>query len=234
MITASAEARPHPGRRSAAAPPGSTMPADPLAPRDPVRARRVDQRRVDPAHAVDRVQQDREDAEEGDERDLLAVADRVQQHDRDRQQRRRRHRPPVLDVRHRRAAASTRERPIGMPSATPTTTAIPKPRTIRSRLGTTCVAELREEPHVLELDEDRREPREVRRCRRARSRAARRRGSASGTAISAPICEPAVGAAAHTASTRCDGCQRSDAPLERRHQRGGSASPRKPVASASA
>ena len=30
------------------------------------------------AHAVDRVQQHREDAEEGDERDLLAVADRVQ------------------------------------------------------------------------------------------------------------------------------------------------------------
>ena len=31
------------------------------------------------------------------------------------------------------------ESPIGIPSATPTTTAIPKPSPIRMRLGTTCV-----------------------------------------------------------------------------------------------
>ena len=91
-----------------------------------------------PRTPVDRVQQDREQAEEGDERDLLHVADVVQQDDRDRQQRGRRHRPPVLDVRHRQLRAQ-RESPIGIPSATPATTAIPKPRPIRTRLGTTCV-----------------------------------------------------------------------------------------------
>ncbi len=49
--------------------------------------------------------------------DLLPIADGVEQHDRDRQQRRRWHRAPVLDVRHRPEPAPTRERPIGTPSA---------------------------------------------------------------------------------------------------------------------
>ena len=78
--------------------------ADLLVGRNPVGPCRLDQRRLDPAHAVDRVQQHREQAEERDEADLLEVADGVQQDDRDRQQRRRRHRAPVLDVRHREPA----------------------------------------------------------------------------------------------------------------------------------
>ena len=76
------------------------------------------------------------------------VADRVQQDDRDRQQRRRRDRAPVLDVRHRRARgrcargrAGSRSRRRGRPRSR-------SPTPIRSRLGTTCVLELREEPQV--------------------------------------------------------------------------------------
>src|SRR6187551_381567 len=52
---------------------------DPLVRGDAVGARGVDERRVEPPDAVDRVEQHREDAEEGDERDLLQVPDRVQQ-----------------------------------------------------------------------------------------------------------------------------------------------------------
>ena len=72
-----------------------------------------------------------------------------------------------------------RERPSGIPSATPTTTAIPKPSRIRSRLGTTCVSNCEKSHRSLELDEDRRQARELRIVRVQPSRAARRRGSRS-------------------------------------------------------
>ena len=54
-----------------------------------------------------------------------------------------------------------RESPIGIPSATPTTTAIAKPSADPHQARHDVRAELREEPHVPELDEDRRQPREV-------------------------------------------------------------------------
>ena len=124
-------------------------------------------------------------AEEGDERDLLRVPDRVQQHDRDRQQRRRRHRPPVLDVRHRPDARPPREserdaeRDPGdhgdhEPEA--------DPLEARDDVG----AELREQPHVLELDEDRREARELR-VARGRPQLPARRGSRPEPRSRAPI-----------------------------------------------
>ena len=95
-------------------------------------------RRVDRPHPVHRVQEYREEAEERDERHLLDVADGVQKDDRDREKRRRRHRPPVLDVRHREGRVQ-RDMPSGTPMPTPTTVAMANPRTIRLRLGTTCV-----------------------------------------------------------------------------------------------
>ena len=142
-------------------------PPDPLVRRDAVRPRGLDECRLDPAHAVDRVEQDREGAEEGDERDLLDVADRVQQHDRDRQQRGRRDRSPVLDVRHRRLVTPPGEAERDAePDARDAGDAEAESDPLEARHD--MRAELREEPEVLELDEDRREARELRRVQMRR------------------------------------------------------------------
>ena len=175
--------------RSAAAPPAG-------------RARRIRSRRGTPyeravsisvgsmpAHAVDRVQQDREQAEERDEDDLLAFADRVQQDDRDRQQRRRRHRAPVLDVRHRERRAPSARARAECRARSPRTDGDPEAEQ-RSARGSARRRSLNcaKSHSVLELA-------------RGSSRAAgstassactvqscqRARGSRTGTAISAPI-----------------------------------------------
>ena len=98
---------------------GKHDPPDALAPRDAVRARGVDERRVDAAHAVDRVQEDREHAEERDEGDLLLVR-RCRAAGRSRSAAA----PAAASPASTRCAASpagasTRESPIGIPSATP-------------------------------------------------------------------------------------------------------------------
>ena len=170
-----------------------------------------------------------------DERDLLRVADRVQQDDRDRQQRRRRHRAPVLDVRHRRRSAPSARGRSGCRSRRRATTAIAKPSRDPLEARDDVRAELREEPHVLELDEDRRQAAgtsdrlRVHRPElpgdedRDRHGDLRRRSSASGRR-----------ARAHAAaSVRCDGCQRSTRRSTAETAKW-IATPRKPVASASA
>ena len=95
-------------------------------------------------------------------------------------------------------------------------------------------AELREEPQVLELDEDRRRRRELRLSRCARPELPRRARIASGHRdLGARSCSASVRRAAHAAAGRCDGCQRST----RRSSAVNAkwiAMPRKPVAIASA
>ena len=214
---------------------GQHDPADPLVRRDAVRARRLDQRRVDPAHAVDRVQQHREEAEERDERDLLQVADRVQQDDRDRQQRRRRHRAPVLDVRHRRSMRAQRERPSGMPSAMPSDDGDREAERDPLEARDDVRAELGEEPHVLELDEDRRQPRELRVVALRRSRACqaseeRERHGDLGARSSAPLYGARAHARLRPLRRDASAARAARAPTTTRWI----ATPRKPVASASA
>ncbi len=208
---------------------GQHDPPDPRERPDPVRAGRVGQRRIDPAHAVDRVQEHGEEAEEADERDLLDVADRVEQDDRDRQQRRRRDRAPVLDVGHHpepRPARQPERDPERDPDDSRDRVAEADPLEARDDVR----AELREEPHVLERDQDRREPREL------------GRGGVRGPELPAEQeqerhrdlgadLERGVRPPAHAAPARCDGCQRSarrSTAVDRRWMR----TPRKPVASA--
>ncbi len=95
-----------------------------------------------------------------------------------------------------------------MPRAIPTTTPIVKPRPMRSRLGTTFVAELREEPHLLELDEDRRQARKLRRVGVHRPGLPRGEQRERDRDLGGDL-QGVVGAAAHWFASRCDGCQRS-------------------------
>ena len=75
--------------------------------------------------------------------------------------RRRRHRAPVLDVRHRQRSAPTARARSGCRARRRATAAIPKPSEDPLQARHDVRAELGEEPEVAELDEDRREPREV-------------------------------------------------------------------------
>ena len=156
-------------------------------------------------------------------RDLLLVADRVQQDDRDRQQRRRRHRAPVLDVRHRQLARPARE-----PDRDPERDAERRPRSrsraaIRTQARHDVQRELREEPHVLELDEDRRRAAGSSRCPRcdrpqlpdARgSRAARRSPRRPASVVGARLTRPPPAATGCQRSTR-----RSSAAMSEVHRR---------------
>ena len=118
---------------------GQHEPPDPLAPRDAVRARGLEQRRVDAAHAVDRVQQDREQAEEGDERRPSARC-RSSGAGRSRSAAA----PAAASRASTRCAASPRAAPSargrsGCRARCRRRRAMPKPSAMRSRLGTTCV-----------------------------------------------------------------------------------------------
>ena len=189
--------------------------------RHPVRARRVDQRRVDPAHAVDRVQQHREEAEEGDERDLLPVADVVQQDDRDRQQRGRRHRAPVLDVRHRQRRASSARARSGCRARRRRRRRSRSRAPIRTRLGTTWVLNCENSHMSWNSIEDRRQPREVLRSAPAPSRAARRRGSRAAPRSRAPTASAVYGRRRHARRPAATGASAATRRSSRRHQRSG-------------
>ena len=208
--------------------------ADRSRPRDAVRARRVHQRRLDAAHAVDRVQQDREEAEERDERDLLRVADRP--------------RSRTIEIGISAGGGIARQYSMcGIATRAPSARARAGSRArrrgrrrwrsraaMRSRLGTTFVPNCGEEPELLELDEDRRQPRELRVVRVHRPELPGDEDQDGHRDLGADPERP-VGARAHrsAASVRCEGCQRST----RRSTAAIAkwiATPRKPVASASA
>ena len=136
------------------------------------------------------------------------------QDDRDRQQRRRRHRAPVLDVRHRPQARPARE-----PDRDAEARCRRRPRS-RSRGRCARGSARRASPNCekshrsLELDEDRREARELRRVEmhRVRCHAAR---IAIGTAISSRDLQRAR-CAAHVASSPLRRMPAQRAPLEQR------------------
>ena len=210
---------------------GNDEPADPLPPRDVERPRGLEQGRVDRADPVHRVQQDREEAEERDERHLLDVADRMQENDRDRQQRRRRHRAPVLDVRHRQRAGPARHAERDAETdADDRRDAESEDDPLEARDD--MRSEVREQPHVPELDQDRREPREVRVVRVNRPQLPRDEHRDRHRDLGCDL-ETPVGLVAHDAVLRWDGCQ-----CRIRFSSAESARwmpiPRKPIASASA
>src|SRR5918992_1342509 len=206
-------------------------PPDPLAPGHAVRPRRLDQRRVDAAHTVNRVQQDREQAEERDERDLLAIVDRMEQDHRDRQQGRRRHRPPPFDVWHRPETCPPRHAKRN-PECDADDDCDRETEQDALEARDDVRAELREQPHLLELDEDRRQSRELRRLRPHGPELPRTENRERNRNLRADP-ERLVRPRAHTRSIRCEGCHR-------RAQRSSPANakwiamPRKPVASANA
>src|SRR6188472_2388708 len=140
---------------------------DPLVGRDAVGARGVDERRVEGADPVDRVEQHREDAEERDERDLLQVPDRVEQEHRDRQKRGRWHRPPVLDVRHRELPGPQRH-PERDADRDADRRADPEPEQDAHQARDEVAPELLEHPEVVELLQDLRRRRPELAVRRAR------------------------------------------------------------------
>src|SRR5262249_52764694 len=97
--------------------------------------------------------------------------------------------------------------------------------------GHDVLAELREEPHVPELDEDRRQARELRRAQMDRVCLPRGEDGERHRDLQ-PDLERAV-ARRHVPATLCDGCQRR-ARFSTIENAMWMATPRKPVASASA
>ncbi len=137
----------------------------------------------------------------------------MQQDDRDRQQRRRRHRAPVLDVGHREPVRPGRQAERDAehdPEGGPDPEAEQDPLQARDDV---C-AELREEPEILELREDRRRRREVPASADA-AHACQATTIATGTAISATTRAP-VGAPAHSPFRPLGGMPPQEATLERR------------------
>src|SRR5439155_8596564 len=170
-------------------------------------ARRLEQGPIDAAHAVDRVQQDGEEAEEGDEGHLLRVPDRMQEDDRDRQQCRRRHRAPDLDVRHRRPACPGKESERNAEGdAEHDCDREAEPDALEARDD--VLVEVCEEPQLSKLDGDRRRPRELHRvCARGPELPAHHDRDRDGDLGGGP--PETVGASAHNAARRWEGCQRS-------------------------
>ena len=118
---------------------GSTIRRIWLARRHAVGTRSLHERRVDPATPSIVFSSTGKKQKNAMKRHLLEIADRVQQDHRDRQQRRRRHRTPVLDVRHREPARPGRQPERDRRARPRAPSPIPKPSRIRSRLGTTSV-----------------------------------------------------------------------------------------------
>ena len=176
-----------------------------LAPGDAVRPGRLHQRRLDAADAVNRVEEDREEAEERDECDLLLVED-PQQHDRDREECRRRHRSPVLDVRHRPQARPAREADRN-PQAHTGDDCDTEAEGDPFQAGEHVRPELGEEPQILELGENRRQAWELRVVGRRRPQLPGGEDQDRDGDLRADDEDP-IRARAHGSSTRCEGCQR--------------------------
>src|SRR5438552_1473694 len=131
----------------------------------------------------------------------------MQEHDRDRQQRRRRHRAPDLDVRHRRPACPGQEPERDAEGdAEHDCDREAEPDALEARDD--VLVEVREEPELAELDRDRRRPRELHRVRARGPKLPARHDRDRNADLRGGPPEP-VRARTHKAANRWEGCQRS-------------------------